>query len=294
MTSISRRLPTFIIALGLFFSLTGIFSWWLKVQPHQVLGQSTSVPLKSLGLDPPAVTAQHILIKDLTTGEILYAKSADTPVPPASTTKMMTALVAVQKYGWDREITVDKSFRDGSVAGFRPGEKYTVEQLVYSLLLKSANDAAEILAENHPQGRDGFVADMNAAAKELGLTSTTFQNPSGLDQDNHLSSASDLARLGEYLVKVTGFDRIVATQNATIIDLASRSGMLLSNSNPLLGKIPGVLGIKTGFTDGAGQSLVSLIDRGGRRVIIVVLGSTDREKDSEKLIDWVYKNFTWQ
>jgi len=235
-----------------------------------------------------------VLIKDLTTGEILFAKEPDALISPASTTKMMTALVAVSDYGWEKEIIVDNAFKEGSVAGFRPGEKYTVEQLVYTLLLRSANDAAEILASAHPGGRAGFVADMNTKAVELGLSSTNFKNPSGLDEDQHLSTATDLTRLGEHLVSLPGFFRIVSTETASIIDSASGSGKILANSNPLLGKVPGVLGIKTGFTDNAGQALVSLVDRGDRKIIITVLGSIDREADSKELIEWVYSNFTWQ
>ncbi len=288
-----KNLPVLVISLGILVSLTGIFSLYLQNKPHLTTQNITLEPLKSSGVTPPEVSATHILIKDLTTGQILYEKDADTPVSPASTTKMMTALVAVRDYGWDKEIIVDKSFKEGSIAGFKPGEKYTVEQLVYTLLLKSANDAAEVLAEAHPGGRAGFVGDMNLLSRELGLSSTQFQNPSGLDEDNHISTATDLTRLGEYLVDLPVFSRIVSTQTASILDSSSGSGKILANSNPLLGKVPGVLGIKTGFTDNSGQSLISLVNRGDRRIIITILGSSDREKDSSELIEWVYQNFTW-
>jgi len=294
MTSLSKKLPIFVISLGIFFSFTGLIALYFSAHRSPITTNISVSPLISGNVTPPEVSARHILIKDLTTGEILFTKDADALVSPASTTKMMTALVAVSDYGWEKEIIVGKSFMEGSVAGFKPGEKYTVEQLVYTLLLRSANDAAEILAAAHPKGREGFVADMNIQASKLGLSSTNFKNPSGLDEDQHFSSATDLTRLGEYLVSIPGFFRIVSTQTASIIDLASGSGKLIANSNPLLGKVPGVLGIKTGFTDNAGQSLISLVDRGDRKIIITVLGSTDREKDSQQLIEWVYHNFTWQ
>lgn len=277
-----KKLPVLVISVGIFLSFTGFASLYFKNRFSPITQNITPIPLKSAGIGVPQISAKHVLIKDLTTGEILYSKDADTPIYPASTTKMMTALVAVSDYGWDQEISI------------KTGEKYTVEQLIYMLLLKSDNNVAETLALAHPQGRSGFVKDMNTKAAELGLSSTSFQNPSGLDEDLHLSTASDLTRLGEYLVKHPKFLKIVSTQTASIIDLASGSGKLLANTNPLLGKVRGVLGIKTGFTDNAGQSLVSLVDRGDRKIIITVLGSLDREKDSAGLIEWVYHNFTWQ
>lgn len=293
MPSFAKHLPVLVISLGIFISFTGIFSLYLSRHRPLVLSESVVVPLTSINLPVPDISAKYVLVKDLVNSEILFSKQADVPVPPASTTKMMTALVAVSEYGWDRPITVQNRFTDGSVAGFKPGEQYSVEQLVYSLLVKSANDAAEILASAHPQGRDGFIASMNQTAVKMGLTSTHFANPSGLDEDYHYSSASDITRLGEVLVNLPLFSRIVAAETVSIIDQASHSGRLIQNSNPLLGKVPGVLGIKTGFTDNAGESLITLVDRGGRRIIVTVLGSRNRAEDSRQLIEWAYSNFNW-
>ena len=164
----------------------------------------------------------------------------------------------------------------------------TVEQLLFALLVQSGNDAAEILAENYPGGRPTFIEAMNTKAAQLNLVHTHFANPTGIDEPGHYSSAADLARLASFALKKPEFARIVSTENTIV------SNHVLTNVNELLGKVPGVLGVKTGFTDGAGQSLVTLVDRDNHPVILVVLGSLDRFGDSEKLINWVYTNFKWE
>lgn len=242
---------------------------------------------KSKNLPLPAVSAEHFLILDRDSKQVMYQLSADDSVPPASTTKIMTALVALDSFPLNQEITVDKSYSDGQVIGFLPGEKLTVEQLLYALLVQSGNDAAEILAENYAGGRPGFIAAMNSKAADLHLTHTVFTNPTGLDEAGHYSSAADLARLADVSMDNAEFARIVGTENAVL-----PGNHVLTNLNQLLGKVPGVLGIKTGFTDNAGQALVTLVDR-GRPIIIVVLKSSDRFSDTQKLIDWTYSNFTF-
>ena len=235
----------------------------------------------------PAVSAEHFMILDRDSKQVMYQKDADDPVPPASTTKIMTALVALDSFPLTREITVNTSYSDGQVIGFKPGEILTVEQLLYALLVQSGNDAAEILAENFPGGRPEFISAMNAKAANLRLTHTAFTNPTGLDEEGHFSSAADLARLADVAMDNSEFARIVGTENAVL-----PGNHVLTNLNQLLGKVPGVLGIKTGFTDNAGQALVTLVNR-GHTIILVVLKSTDRFSDTQKLIDWSYSNFSW-
>ena len=236
----------------------------------------------------PQTSARNIFIIDRDSQMVLYQKGADQPVFPASTTKMMTALVALDQYDLGREITVTTSYPEGQNLKLTPGEKLTVNQLLYALLVQSANDAAEVLAENFAGGRAAFISAMNAKAIDLRLTGTHFANPSGLDETGHYSTAADLARLADSALAHPEFAKIVATENAVI------ATHVLTNVNQLLGKVPGVLGVKTGNTLGAGQSLVTLVDRDSHPVIIVVLGSTDRFGDSEKLISWIYSNFKWQ
>ena len=200
----------------------------------------------------------------------------------------MTALVVLDNFSLDQTITVIRSYPIGQNVGFKPGETLTVEQLLYALLVQSGNDAAEILAENLPAGRQVFIDLMNAKAAQLNLAHTRFANPTGVDESGHYSSAADLARLAGAALKNPEFARIVSTENTIV------ATHVLTNVNQLLGKIPGVLGVKTGFTDGAGQSLVTLINRDNHPVIMVVLGSLDRFGDSEKLITWVYSNYHWE
>lgn len=235
----------------------------------------------------PRISAKHIFISDQDSKIVLLQKNADDQVFPASTTKMMTALVALDAYHLGDVVTVTTKYPIGTNLGFAPGEKLTVEQLLYGLLVQSANDAAEILAENYPGGRGAFVAAMNQKSVQIHLTHTHFANPSGIDEDGHYSTAADLARLADFALRQPEFTKIVSTENAVI------STHVLTNVNELLGKIPGVIGIKTGYTEGAGQSLVTLVNRDNHPVIIVVLGSEDRFGDSAALIEWVYSNFVW-
>lgn len=240
----------------------------------------------------PKVSAHSIFILDSQSRQVLFQQNSDSPVYPASTTKMMTALVVIDSFPLSQTITVSRAYPDGQNANLQPGEKITVEQLLYAMLVDSANDAAEILAENFPGGRLAFVAAMNSKAVALHLTHTHFQNPTGLDETNHYSSAADLTRLAQAVLDHPFLAKIVSTENVVIS--TNNSPHVLSNVNQLLGRVPGVLGIKTGFTDLAGQSLVTYVKRQDHPVIITVLGSTDRFTDSVSLINWVYSNFTWQ
>lgn len=250
------------------------------------------LPVRKETILDPEVFARSILVVDRASNITLWEHNADLRVPPASTTKMMTALVAMDKFPLDQIITVARSYKIGQSVGFKPGDKISVEQLLFSLLVYSGNDAAEILAENYPGGRGAFIVAMNAKVEELGLKNTHFTNPTGLDEGDHYSTARDLAILADIAMRKIEFAKIVASEN-TVIALENNEEYVLKNVNQLLGKIPGVLGVKTGFTEGAGQSLVTLVSRDGHEVILSVLGSGDRFMETEKLIDWVYGSFTW-
>lgn len=286
-----RHLPAMLVVLVL-FGFTLLISWVPTsfiphLSPPSIKSVSPSPsPLSSR--PPPDTSARNIFIEDLSSGLVLYQKSADEEIYPASTTKIVTALVVLDSFPLDQIITVSRPYPEGEHIGFQPGEKLTVEKLLYALLVQSANDAAEILAENFAGGRAAFIAAMNTKVTQLGLKHTYFKNPTGLDQDGHYSSASDLGRLTAFALNTPLFARIVSTQNAIISSSISTAPRVLTNTNELLGKIPGVLGVKTGFTDKAGQSLISLINRNNDPLLLVVLGSTDRFGDSEKLIDWAY------
>jgi D-alanyl-D-alanine carboxypeptidase len=287
------NLPALVITFGTFtISLTVFYRLFSQIPPsppHRLV----SLPV-SRELATPSVSAKYIFIEDLTSHEVLYAQRADEPVAPASTTKMMTALVAIQAYPLDDIVTVTRSFSEGTNIGLQPGEKMTVEQLIFAMLVQSANDAAENLADHMAGGRTAFITAMNTQTAAMNLTHTRFVNPTGLDEDGHFSSATDLTRIADALMKNPKLARIASAENVALIERQNHTGRLLTNSNSLLGKIPGGLGVKTGFTDNAGQALVTLIDRGGHPLMIAILGSTDRSADTEKLINWIYQNFSWE
>jgi D-alanyl-D-alanine carboxypeptidase (penicillin-binding protein 5/6) len=241
----------------------------------------------------PSVSAKYIFILDRRSKTVLYQKKADEQIYPASTTKMMTAIVTYEQLPLDTSITVSHSYPEGVDIELQPGETLRVSDLLYAILVPSANDAAEVLAEGFPGGRSAFIQAMNNKAVALNLKNTHFLNPTGLDEVGHYSSAADLARIADHLLGSEYLAKIVSTENAVVSSSDLSVYHSLSNVNELLGKVSGVVGIKTGFTDLAGESLITLVNRDGREVIISLLGSTDRFSDTEKLIEWIYSSFTW-
>ncbi len=251
--------------------------------------------LDPLGTSLATMSASAVYVMDRNSAAILYQKNANELRYPASTAKMMTALVARQDYPLFQVMTVtDAAYTTGTVAGLKLGEQITVENLLKALLIPSGNDAALVLGQNHPFGYAGFVNQMNQMANQLHLTKTTFNNVSGLDTDNELSSARDLAILANQLVKDPVLAGIVATPQTTIQDLSGRITHKLKSTQELYGQVQGVVGIKTGTTQNAGENLITEIDRDGHRVIFVVLGSTNRFADSKVLINWVFANYNWK
>ena len=241
----------------------------------------------------PEISAQGILIKDLDSGVVMYAKNEKQPLSPASTTKIMTALVTLDKFNLDDVLTVNTVINNGRVMNLTHLEKLTVEALLYGTLVHSANDAAYTLAENYPGGYAAFISEMNRKAKELGLTDTYFTNPIGFDDENHYSTASDLARLASFALSNKVIAKIVGTRAITVSDISYTYFHDLKNVNILLGKIAGLSGVKTGYTENAGEILISEVRKNGHAVLFVVLKSSDRFGETVRLIDWVFNNFSW-
>lgn len=255
---------------------------------------SSPAPLPLGPREPaPAVSAKNVFVMDRASKSVLLTKASQDRVYPASTTKMMTAVVALEQFSLDQVIAVKYKYPIGLNMGFSPGEQLTVEQLLYALLVQSANDAAEILAEGYLGGRPAFVAAMNTQAEKWHLADTHFVNPTGIDELDHYSSAVDLVRLADAALDNPEFAKVVSVENAVLSSQTLSRSYVLTNINQLLGRVAGVQGVKTGFTQGAGQSLVTVVDRDGHQVLLAVLGSDDRFADTERLIDWVYINFTW-
>ncbi len=261
----------------------------------QVAGiQKYNIPPISKNLPMPNFSAKAILVKDLETNTILYQKDANLSLPIASTTKIMTALVASEYFKQNSVLTINQAANiEGSRVGLIKGETLTFRSLLYGMLLNSGNDAAYALAENYPGGVLGFVSAMNKKVTELNLLNTHFDNPAGFDSPNHFSSASDLAKITQASLENYELARIFATKDTSIVSLDKKYTYELHNLNKLLTSVKGVLGIKTGYTQGAKENLVTLVNRNGHQILTIVLGSDDRFGESTNLIEWAYSNFTW-
>lgn len=272
-----------------------LISLQIPTNNSQVAGiQKYNIPPISKNLPVPPYSARAVLVKDLATGEALYQKDANFSLPIASTTKIMTALVASEYFKQNSVLTVGSSASTpGSKVGLVNGENLTFRALLYGMLLNSGNDAAFTLAENYPGKILGFVSAMNKKALDLNLTNTHFDNPAGFDSPDHYSSADDLAKITEEALKNYQLVRIFATKETSIVSLNKKYTHQLLNLNKLLSSVNGVLGVKTGTTEGAKESLVTLVERSGHKVLLVLLGSEDRFGETTKLIDWTYANFSW-
>jgi D-alanyl-D-alanine carboxypeptidase len=246
---------------------------------------------------PPSVTARSLAVVDDGSGLLLYGLDPHAPEPPASTTKIATALVALDHLGSagslddQVQVTVDgwaMAQADGSsIMGLQPGTSLSLRTLLYGMMLPSGNDAAEQVALALADSREQYIDWMNQEAATLGLKDTRFANPSGMDQDGHYSSAYDMAMLGRAAMRDPIFRQIVATPTYR------GDGLELAGHNPLLGLYPGADGIKTGTTDRAGHVLVASVTRDDHRVYVVVMHSEDVVADCTALYDWVWQTFAW-
>lgn len=244
-------------------------------------------------LPPPRFSAAAVLAEDLNTGQILYQKNMDVRLAPASTTKIMTALVASEYFkSGDTLIVPEGALVGGSNMGLILGERMTFRSLLYGMLLNSGNDAAYTIALNYPGGFNAFVNKMNAKVTELGLQNTHFDNPAGFDSPTNYSSAYDLVRIAREVTKNPILSRIVSTKETYVLSLDKVKSHNLKNLNQLLSD-NGVLGIKTGFTEKAGENFVGLISRNEHPILTVVLNSQDRFGETKALYDWIYSDFTW-
>jgi D-alanyl-D-alanine carboxypeptidase len=257
--------------------------------------QPAPYPRNHLGSEPDnTITAYAISVRDAESGVFMYEKNAALAMAPASTSKIMTALVALDLYPLSSVVTVDTPLVDGQVMGLVAGERITVENLLYGILIHSGNDAAYALADYHPDGVAGFIKAMNQLAERFHLTGSSFQNPMGFDDPSQRMTAHDLALLAGVAMQNETVMKMVSLPAITVSDVTYTHFHQLKNINQLLGKIPGVAGIKTGWTEEAGENLVTLVERNGKKVILVVLKSQDRFGDTTKLIDWVFSAHQWE
>jgi len=239
----------------------------------------------------PETSAEGVYVVDLPSFTPILERNKHIKFLPASTAKIITALVAFDIYKTDQIITVKKGIEDGQVMGLVSGEKITVENLLYGLLVHSGNDAAYVLADNH--GFEKFIDLMNKKAKELKMMDSYFKNPAGLDENNQYTTPFDLALAARVLLENPYLAKIVSTKEITISDVDFKYFHKLTNVNKLLGEIAGLGGLKTGYTEEAGENLVSFYKKNGHQFIIVILKSQDRFYDTTNVINWIEENIDY-
>lgn len=244
--------------------------------------------------EEPNLNSRAAIIYDRNSKEVIYGKEENTKRKMASTTKIMTCMVVLEKGELTDTVIVSKKAAGtgGSRVGLKTGDKVSVQDLLYGLMLCSGNDAAVALAEHVGGSVEGFADLMNEKARQLNLSNTHFVTPHGLDNEEHYTTAYELAIMADNALKNNTFSSIVGTKNITInINGKPRN---LSNTNELLGSMAGVYGVKTGFTNGANRCLVTSCKRENLDIITVVLGADTkkfRTQDSIKLINYAMNNY---
>jgi len=251
-------------------------------------------PINHTGVQAPFLSARSAIVVDIDSKALLYQKNPDLKLLPASTTKIMTALIALENYDLDDVVTVNSFNVEGQIMELELSEKITVENLLYGLLVQSGNDAAVALAQHYPGGEEEFIKAMNTKLKKLNLHDTQFQNATGLDNYGHYTTVHDLSLLSAHAMENKTFAKIVNTKSITVYDTSNTITHELKTINELLGKVPGVIGVKTGWTEASGECLVTFTKRGEKQIITVVLGSLDRFGESSQLIDWAFTNHQWK
>jgi D-alanyl-D-alanine carboxypeptidase (penicillin-binding protein 5/6) len=238
----------------------------------------------------PEIVGESAMLVELDSGKILFSKNPREKREIASLVKIMTAVVALEHKDLDDMLTVSESADaiGENTMGLSAGEAYSLEELLYGLILASGNDAAYTIAEGVAGDVDTFVIWMNMKAKELGLNDSYFADPSGLD-DSSYSTTYDLVKLTRYALKSRDFTDIADTLEIELIS-DSHKYIYLYNQTNLLSSYPGVAGVKTGFTEEAGLCLVTYAINGGKEVVGVVLDSNDRKGDMILMLDYGYSN----
>jgi len=290
--------------LFVFFTLLFLFypgdSYYFHLFAYNREEINKTTPALKLKINPvpflklpyyPEVTAEGIYMVDLPSFTPVFARNENLKLFPASTTKILTALVAYDIYKPDQVITVKKTVADGQMMELVIGEKITVENILYGTLVHSGNDAAFVLADNY--GYDKFVGLMNKKAQTLGMKNSYFSNPNGLDSGSQFSTAFDLSLAARELLKNPYLSKIVSTKEITISDVDFKYFHKLTNVNILLGEIQGLGGLKTGYTENAGENLVSFYKKNGHQFVIVILKSLDRFNDTRNIISWIEANIDY-
>jgi D-alanyl-D-alanine carboxypeptidase (penicillin-binding protein 5/6) len=242
---------------------------------------------------PPAIGARAAVVVDEASGAVLYDKEAHVALPPAILTKIATAILALERGDLDAWVDIDvdsSTMRGSTIMGLLPGDRFTLRDLVYGLMLPSGNDAALAIGRYLAGSDSAFVGELNALLSRLGLFDSRFANPHGLGNRDHNVSAYDLAMLSRYAMSLPGFFQMV---NTPYYSAHGSRTLSFSNINTFLGYFPGADGVKTGYTRSAGSTLAASAWRNGRRLFVVVLNSNTRNEDARQLLNWAYANYAW-
>ena len=259
-----------------------------KDSTNEITLETVSESIKANG--ELKVSARNAIAIDSRNNTVLWNQNGYEIVPMASTTKILTALIAISYGDLDRKVTVSKeaSVIRGSTVGYKAGEEITMRELLFGLMFKSGNDAAIAIAEDIGGSVEGFANIMNDYAKSIGIIDSHFESPHGLDSQGHYSSAYDLAILTSKAMEYAEFRECVGEKSI------SRDKYNFTrdyqNINKILYRIPEANGVKTGYTGGAGKCLVTSVNHEGRNIIIVVLNCVDRWNVTEKIYNHVIKN----
>ena len=263
---------------------------------YEVLEDAESIETNSSSSELPTINSRAYVVIDRKSNTVLVGKNENQKKKMASTTKIMTALIVIENCDLSETVEISKKSAStgGSRLGLKTGDKITVYDLLYGLMMRSGNDSAVALAEHTAGSISSFADLMNQKAVELGLSNTHFVTPHGLDEDEHYTTAYELALLSNYAMNNEIFAKIVGTKNYTIT--INGYPKTLTNTNELLGSLNGFYGIKTGFTNGANRCLVTCCKRGEMDLICVVLGADTkkyRTTDSIKLLEYSFSNFKY-
>lgn len=296
------RKTSLILLLLLLISLSGsVYLWFFYPQKTEQEFEVNLFPMENipvfknsaLAYEDLTLSAVSAYVIDLSSMTVLYEKDSQESLYPASTSKMMTALVALDIFDLDQELRVNKEATvSGNKLNLKEGQLIKVKDLLAAMLIFSANDSAYVLADNDQLGFANFMQKMNDKAESLGLTQTHFVNPAGLDEDGQQSTARDLTIIASELLKNDQAKQLVATPYKRIE--GQDWAYDLYNSNQLLGQIQGVAGVKTGTTQLAGEVLVTLVERDGHQILLTLMNSKDRYLDTSKLIAWILNNYEWK
>ena len=282
-----RRITTIGVIILITPMVTG-FGAPALVESYEARARVTEAVVEQLvAFKPPAIRSRAAVLLDLATGEPLWQRNAAERLEIASTTKIMTAMLAAE-HSLDRPIRVQvgaAQLPGHSVAGLRQGEQLPLGDALYALMLPSGNDAALAIASSLGGSTEGFVTHMNVRAEHLGLTDTRFANPHGFDAPGHYSSARDLAKLARMALAQPIVARVVGTKEHTF------GGHTWTNTNRLLFMRPDATGMKTGTSDAAGASLVGSARRGERAAVVVLLGSPERWAEADALLDHYFRDY---